>query len=321
LSKSGTAAQAYDRLLAGGVPSGVLTPIEVLTSKDSATAAQASIATVPGISAVARSSAPDSNKQGTTVLVAFPNHATLNASTSGVVTDVRRSLNATPGVIGVTGVGSAQIDYMHAVYDNFPLMLSVIAVLTFLLLARAFRSVLLPIKAVILNLLSLAGTFGAITWFWQHGHGSSAVFGIPATGAITFWVPLMIFAFLFGLSMDYEVFILSRVREEYDRTGSTNRAVVEGLARTGRLVTSAALILFLAFASLASAPFTDIKVFATALGFGILLDATVVRALLLPALVSLFGRANWWLPSWAERPLALTRQPERTTGLEQVFRR
>jgi RND superfamily putative drug exporter len=125
------------------------------------------------------------------------------------------------------------------------------------------------------------------------------VFGIPATGAITFWLPLMVFAFLFGLSMDYEVFILSRIREEYERTGSTSAAVVAGLGRTGRLVTSAALVLFLAFASLASGPDTDIKVFATALGAGILLDATVVRALLLPALVAIFGRWNWWWP-WAQ---------------------
>jgi RND superfamily putative drug exporter len=154
----------------------------------------------------------------------------------------------------------------------------------------------------VLNLLSLAAAFGAITWFWQDGHGSQAVFGIPATGAITFWVPLMIFAFMFGLSMDYEVFILSRMREAYDLTGSTEGAVVTGLARTGRLVTSAALILFLAFGSLASAPNTDIKVFATALGAGILLDATIVRALLVPAAVALFGRWNWWLPG----PLART---------------
>src|ERR1700683_1122555 len=106
----------------------------------------------------------------------------------------------------------------------------------------------------------------------------------------------MVFAFLFGLSMDYEVFILARIREEYDRTGSTDAAVITGLGRTGRLVTSAALILFLAFASLASAPNTDIKVLATGLGVGILLDATIVRALLLPAVVSLLGDWNWWMP-------------------------
>ena len=162
-----------------------------------------------------------------------------------------------------------------------------------------------PAKAVLFNLVSLSATFGLITWFWQDGHGSSQLFGVAATGAITFWVPLMIIAFLFGLSMDYEVFILSRMREEYDRTGSTRAAVVEGLGRTGRLVTSAALILFLAFASLGSAPETDIKVFATALGVGILLDATVVRALLLPALVALFGRWNWWMPTWASRALLI----------------
>ena len=113
----------------------------------------------------------------------------------------------------------------------------------------------------------------------------------------------MVFAFLFGLSMDYEVFILARIREEYDRGKSTDAAVVTGIGRTGRLVTSAALILFLAFVALASGPGTDLKTFATALGFGILLDATVVRSLLVPALVSMFGKWNWWLPTRAARLL------------------
>src|SRR6201999_107972 len=137
----------------------------------------------------------------------------------------------------------------------------------------------------------------------EEGHGSSAVFGVPATGAITFWIPLMVFAFLFGLSMDYEVFILARVREEYDTTRSTDAAVIEGIGRTGRLVTCAALILFLAFSALASGPGTDLKTLATGLGIGILLDATVVRMLLVPSLVSLFGGWNWHLPAWAARPL------------------
>ena len=196
-------------------------------------------------------------------------------------------------------------------FGHFPLMFALIATITFLLLARAFRSPLLAVKAVVLNLLSLGATFGLLTWFWQEGHGSQAIFSIPATGAITFWVPLMVFAFLFGLSMDYEVFILTRIREEYDRTGSTRGAVVEGLGRTGRLVTCAALILFLAFASLASAPDTDIKVLATGLGAGILLDATVVRGLLVPALVSVFGRWNWWLPDGARRGLLLPKAVRR----------
>jgi RND superfamily putative drug exporter len=143
---------------------------------------------------------------------------------------------------------------------------------------------------VLFNLIPLAATFGAITWFWQHGHGSSPLFGIAPTGAITLWAPLMIVGFLFGLSMDYEVIILSRVRQEYEKTGRTHAAIVDGLGRIGRLVTSTALILFLAFAWLASVPSsTTIKVLATALGFGILLAAIIIRALLLPALVSLFG--------------------------------
>ena len=167
----------------------------------------------------------------------------------------------------------------------------------------AFRSLLLPFKAVVLNLISLTAVYGAMVLFWQNGYGSDALFGIPETGAVTFWVPLMVFAFLFGLSMDYEVFILSRIREEYDAGRSNDEAVIEGIGRTGRLVTSAALILFLAFAALASGPGTDLKVMATALGFGILLDATVVRSLLVPALVSLFGRWNWILPDRVARLL------------------
>ena len=192
----------------------------------------------------------------------------------------------------------------------------IIAFITFVLLVRTFRSVLLPIKAVLLNLVSLSAVFGAVVFFWQDGHGSNAIFGVSPTGAITFWLPVIIFAFLFGLSMDYEVFILTRMREEYDATGSTAQAVVTGLGRTGRLVTSAALILFFAFAALASSPGTDIKVLGTALGVGILIDATLVRALLVPALVSLFGRWNWWLPAGLARVLRVQPAPLTAPGAE-----
>jgi RND superfamily putative drug exporter len=169
--------------------------------------------------------------------------------------------------------------------------------------------VLLPLKAVLLNLISLAATFGAMVFFWQKGHGSDAVFNTSATGSINFWLPVVIFAFLFGLSMDYEVFIMARMREEYDRTGDTSKAVITGISRTGRLVTSAALILFFAFSALASSPGTDVKVLGTALGVGILIDATIVRALLVPALVSWFGRWNWWLPTWLARIMFVEPSP------------
>ena len=132
-------------------------------------------------------------------------------------------------------------------------MIALIAITTFILLARAFRSLLLPLKAILLNILGVAAAWGVLVLVWQNGFGSEAIWGIEATGSIPSWMPMIIFAFLFGLSMDYEVFILSRMREEYDRTGSTDTAVIQGIGRTGRLVTSAALILFLAFISLASA--------------------------------------------------------------------
>jgi RND superfamily putative drug exporter len=201
------------------------------------------------------------------------------------------------------------LDENHVFYDRFPLLIAVLAVITIVLLARAFGSLLLPVKAVALNLASVAATYGVIVLVWQHGHGSQAVWGLPATGAITNWVPLIAFAFLYGLSMDYEVFILTRIREERDRTGSTDTAITEGIARTGRLVTGAAVILFFAFAALSTGPETDLKVAATALGAGILLDATVVRGLLVPALIAVLGRWNWWLPAPAARLLRIPATP------------
>jgi RND superfamily putative drug exporter len=203
----------------------------------------------------------------------------------------------------VGGQGASDADFARAVYGSFPLMLTLIALVTLVLLTRAFRSVVLAAKAVIFNLASLGVAYGVMVLVWQQGHGSQALWSIPATGSITVYVPLLAFAFLFGLSMDYEVFILSRIREEYDATGSTEEAVVRGIGRTGRLVTSAALILFLAFLALSATPETAIKMLATGLGAGILLDAVVIRSLLLPALIGVLGRWNWWLPTPAARLL------------------
>lgn len=297
-SKVGSAHTAYATLTKGGVPSGILTPIEILAKVTAAPRIERELQNVAGIATIAYSKDQGAVRDGYVDIFAVPTNETVNNVTLAPVQAVENIVSGQPGVVGVTGLGAVQQDYSHAVFGHFPLMFALIAILTFLLLSRAFRSIVLAAKAVVLNLISLSATFGLLTWFWQEGHGSSVVFNIPATGAITFWLPLTVFAFLFGLSMDYEVFILSRIREEYDRSGNTTTAIVEGLGRTGRLVTSAALILFLAFASLASAPDTDIKVLATGLGTGILLDATVVRALLVPALVALFGRWNWWYPKW-----------------------
>ena len=150
--------------------------------------------------------------------------------------------------------------------------------------------------------MSIAAAYGVTVLIWQHGVGTQLLFSQSAAGAVTVWVPIAVFAFLFGLSMDYEVFLLSRIREEHDGVHgeaglSTDDATVHGVARTGRLVTSAALILFLAFVSLSRVPSTDVKILATALALGIILDATVVRGVLAPALVAALGRVNWWFPA------------------------
>jgi RND superfamily putative drug exporter len=227
---------------------------------------------------------------------------------------LERMRSANPGGDVTIGGEAAQgADFLSSVYGNFPLIVALISVLTFLLLARAFRSLLLPLKAVLLNLFSVAAAWGLIVLVFQHGFGSDAIWGIEATRAINVELPLVIFAFLFGVSMDYQVFIISRMREAYDRTRSTETAVVEGIGRTGRLVTSAALILGLAFVAFSATPGTEAKIFATALGGGILIDATIIRGVLAPAAVALLGRWNWWLPRCPARVLGV--EPSRADAV------
>ncbi len=302
LASAGPAYEGLETIERAGLPTGVLTPVEVLDETGDGSAVVAATKGLPGV----LTSVVSGTQPGAVTVAVLPRDETSTAP--AVIDRVRRAL---PAGARIGGLGAESQDFNKAVYGSFPLMLAIIVVATFLLLVRAFRSVLLPLKAVILNVVSVGATYGAVVLVWQQGHGSQAIWGISATGAVTNFIPLMVFAFLFGLSMDYEVFILARMREEYDATGSTQTAVVEGLSRTGRLVTCAALILFLSFLSLSQAPSTDLKIFATGLGAGILLDATIVRALLVPALVSLFGRWNWWLPAWLARPLRL--QPSAAT--------
>jgi putative drug exporter of the RND superfamily len=312
---SGPAHDALVTLTRGGVPAGVLTPAEVLTTGEPGVAnhiaAQASA--VPGIYTAVAPATADYHRAGTAIVTVLPTAESSLPAGQTQMAALETALISRPGVLGVGGDGPSLIDFDRAVYGDFPLMLALIGIATFLLLTRAFRSVLLAAKAVVFNLISLAAAYGVLTWVWQDGHGSHALWGIPATGAITMWVPLMVFAFLFGLSMDYEVFILSRVREVYDTTGDARRAVTEGLGRTGRLVTSAAAILMLSFLSMSTGPMTDLKILATGLGAGILVDAVVIRCLLVPAMVALFGRANWWLPARLAR---LLRVPAPSHGVQ-----
>ena len=318
LTRSGPAYEALQLLERGEVGTGVLTPITLLVPAGQQDQAAQAAAGVDGVLTAAAGEV----RGDRAVVDVVPTAETLDSTAIAVVDRVRTAVTSTvDGSVGITGPGANVEDYGSAVYDNFPYVLALIALITFLLLVRTFRSIVLPLKAVVLNLVSLAAVFGAVVFFWQDGNGSGALFDVSAVGAITFWVPVVIFAFLFGLSMDYEVFILARMREEYDESGSTTAAVITGIGRTGRLVTSAALILFFAFIALATSPGTDIKVLGTALGVGILIDATIVRALLVPALVSSFGRWNWWLPAGLAKLLRVEASPlpSRTAEPERVL--
>ncbi|MGH2984973.1 MAG: MMPL family transporter [Solirubrobacterales bacterium] len=303
IAESGEAKEGLVALEGAGIGEGSILPHEILVGKD--TDPNQVAADLRGVEGIQGAVAPEDGWRsgGTAIVEAVPIPDSGSDEGEKTLEGVRDTARAAGPDVQVGGQPAANDDFIDAVYGSFPLMIALIAITTFILLARAFRSLLLPLKAIILNILSVAAAWGVLVLVWQQGFGSEAIWGIEATGSIPSWMPMIIFAFLFGLSMDYEVFILSRMREEYDRTGSTSLAVVQGIGRTGRLVTSAALILFLAFISLASGPETDVKMFATGLAAGILLDATVIRALIVPAVISLMGRWNWWLPRWPARVL------------------
>jgi RND superfamily putative drug exporter len=304
VAKSGDAKQGLVALESAGIGEGALLPHEVLVHRETNPAEVArAVASVDGIHGAVAPATPQWRRDGTAIVEAVPVPDSGTAEGGDTLDGVREAAHGLGPDVRVGGQPAANADFIDAVYGSFPLMIALITITTFILLARAFRSLLLPAKAIVLNVLSVAAAWGVLVLVWQHGYGSEAIWDIQATGSIPSWMPLMIFAFLFGLSMDYEVFILARMREEYDRTGSTEQAVITGIGRTGRLVTSAALILFLTFVAMASGPGTDLKMFATGLGAGILLDATVVRALIVPAVIALMGRWNWWLPAWPARLL------------------
>jgi RND superfamily putative drug exporter len=304
LPGSGDAIVGRDTLTAAGISPGVIKPFNVLVEHGAAPGPIATkLRATPGISGAIAPTGPAWQKDGDSIVEAFPAIDGSSPHIQSVVTRVHKELNGTQATLG--GIAPADRDFVHAVYGNFPYVLGLVVLLTILLLMRAFRSVVLPLKAALLNLVSLGAAFGIIVFIFQKGHGSNAIWGVPATQSIIPWIPLMIFAFLFGLSMDYEVFMLTRMREAYDETGDTPKAIALGLARTGKLVTSAAAILMFAFFVLSMSPGTDIKQFGIGLAAGIIFDATVIRALLVPALMRLLGSWNWWLPESFARVLRI----------------
>jgi RND superfamily putative drug exporter len=302
--RSAPAAAGLLALERSGIGPGPLAPIPVLSDRANVAAAARSLAEVDGVRSVVVPAGPAWHRGEQALALAIPQADTYSHAGRDTVTAVLDRAHALPSA-AIGGWAAEDAEFISDLYRSLPLMIGLIALVSYILLARAFRSLVLPIKAIVLNLASVFAAWGLVALVWQHGIATEAIFNTSAPGSIISWVPLIAFAFLYGLSMDYEVFTLVRIREEYDRTGDTDEAIVAGISHTGRLVTSAALIIFFAFATMGAAGPTDVKMLATALAGGILLDALVVRTLLLPATVSLLGRWNWWFPDPARRLLRL----------------
>jgi RND superfamily putative drug exporter len=309
LPKSTTARQAYDGLTQGFGP-GVNGPLLVASEFESAAEAKAALPglerAIDGASDVARVSEPTLDQAGTAaVFTVISNSAPWADSTVDLVEDLRDTtipgaLNGTKATAYVGGQTAGYIDLATQIADKLPLMIAIVVGLSFLVLLLAFRSLLVPLKAAAMNLLSVAAAYGIVTAVFQLGWGASLI-GLDHSIPIVSFVPLLMFAILFGLSMDYEVFLLTQMREHYKQSGDARQAVIEGLASTGRVITSAAAIMVCVFTSFVLNGNPLVKEFGVGLAVAIAIDATLVRCLLVPAIMVLLGKRAWWLPRWLDR--------------------
>jgi RND superfamily putative drug exporter len=307
--KDKTERKAYD-YLADGFGQGFNGPIVVVV--DTPTAAdRAAVARVesalradPGVAAVA---APAYNAESNTAtLIVNPTTSPQDAKTDALVRHLRSDV--LPATVEGTNAkalltGQAMVtDMTERITDRLPLFIAAVVAVSFLLLMIVFRSILVPLKAALMNLLSIGAAYGVVVAVFQWGWGKDLI-GLEHTVPINPFAPLLMFAILFGLSMDYEVFLLSRVREAYVATGDSHSSVVDGLSSTARVISSAALIMISVFGAFILDPDPTVKLFGIGLSAAVFLDATLVRMVLVPATMSLLGGANWWLPKWLDRIL------------------
>jgi RND superfamily putative drug exporter len=300
--------KAYD-MLAAGFGEGFNGPLTVVVDgTDGVAKADQVRSAIGATSGIAFVTEPVVNPAGdTAVITAFPTTSPQDQKTVDLVHSLRDNvlpptMAGTSSHVFVTGQNAAFIDISERLASRLPLFIGAVVGLSFLLLMVVFRSVLVPLKAAVMNLLSIGAAYGVVVAVFQWGWGSSAL-GVDHTVPISPFLPMIMFAILFGLSMDYEVFLLSRVREEYLRTRDSHTSVVGGLAATARVITSAALIMISVFAAFLLTPDVEIKMFAVGLTVAVLVDASVVRMVLVPATMALMGDANWWLPGWLDRLL------------------
>ncbi|MDB4103107.1 MMPL family transporter [Acidimicrobiales bacterium] len=259
----------------------------------------------PGIAAVLP--ADINTEAGVATIVAFPNTAPQDDATLDTVKRIRSEIipplfDSSPARAHVGGATAGFADIGDRVNDRLPLFIAAVIVLSFLLLMFVFRSILVPLKAALLNLLSIGAAYGVLVMVFQWGWGAGLI-GLESTVPIVSFIPMFMFAILFGLSMDYEVFLLSRVREEYLVTGDNDSSVIHGIASTARVITSAALIMISVFLGFVLGDDPTIKMMGLGLATAIFVDATIVRVVLVPATMKLMGDANWWIPGWLDRIL------------------
>ena len=260
-----------------------------------------------GVEGVAFATPPQTTSQGdVAIMQVFPTTDPQDKATADLVNRLRDDV--IPGVVGnevdvkVGGLTAAADDFAEYTASRLPLFVGAVLMLSFLLLMVVFRSLLVPLKAVIMNLLSIGAAYGVCVAVFQWGWGAGLI-GVGREGPIEAWAPVFIFAIVFGLSMDYEVFLLSRIREEYDRTGDNATAVADGLALTARVITAAAAIMFCVFGSFVFGPEVALKIMGLGLAIAVLVDATIVRLVLVPSTMELLGDWNWWIPKWLDRIL------------------
>ncbi|WP_284574724.1 MMPL family transporter [Streptomyces sp. 2P-4] len=308
LPQSRTERRAYD-LVAEGFGPGTNGPLVIAADPSGDRGAVdrlvTAVAADPGIASVAPTHIDQAT--GIATLVVFPTTSPQDKATADTIARLRTEV--LPAAIGegparahVGGAAASLSDVGQRTSRRLPLFIAAVLALSFLLLVPVFRSVVVPLKAVLLNLLSIGAAYGVMVAVFQWGWGG-ALIGLEATVPVVSFIPMFLFAILFGLSMDYEVFLLARVREEYVRTGDNSTAIVEGVSGTARIITSAALIMVAVFLSFAVADDPSAKMFGLGLATAIFVDATVVRMVLVPATMTLLGRANWWLPAWLDRLL------------------
>jgi RND superfamily putative drug exporter len=312
--ESRTERRAYD-LVADGFGPGFNGPLVIAVDTAGDTAVlphlQAAISADTGVAAVLP---PDLNQEsGLATLVAYPTTGPQDDATVETVRRLRAevfpaTVADSPARAHVGGQTASVADVGERVRQRLPWLVTAVILLSALLLVVGFRSIVIPIKAAWLNLLGIGASYGVLVMVFQWGWGASLI-GLESTVPIVSFIPMFMFAILFGLSMDYEVFLLSRIREEYDATGDTVAAVVHGIARTARVITSAAAIMIVVFFGFVFGAHPAIKMFGLGLSTAILIDATIVRMVLVPSLMTLFGRANWWLPDWLDRLLPAAEHP------------